>query len=294
MFFNSNKTSFIQYADIKNLYVVMGDPVGIIDDFPTLINDFIKYSKISKKNPIFYEVSKNYLSYYLDVGFHALKLGEEGHVNLKTFNLLGSERSSLRNNYNKFIKEGYTVRIIQGEDRNQLFPVLKDISDQWLKNKNSHEKSFSLGKFDLEFLQYFPIFILEKNETILAFSTVFKTKNNYLGGLDLIRYSDNAPKNTMEFLILNSIFWFQKEGYEKFSLGMAPLSDSLNIETYSLWKNLEKLVYEHGNYFYHFKGLRFFKEKFKPTWESRYLIYRDNLTLPLVLKNIFSLISNKK
>jgi len=41
-------------------------------------------------------------------------------------------------------------------------------------------------------------------------------------------------------------------------------------------------LYEHLNQFYNFKGLHTFKEKFRPRWFPRYLIYPDRASLPTV------------
>ena len=51
-------------------------------------------------------------------------------------------------------------------------------------------------------------------------------------------------------------------------------------------RNLEKglhYLYEHLNRFYNFQGLHAYKEKFRPRWESRYLVYPSLGALPDVV-----------
>ncbi|RCJ28188.1 hypothetical protein A6S26_11655 [Nostoc sp. ATCC 43529] len=41
--------------------------------------------------------------------------------------------------------------------------------------------------------------------------------------------------------------------------------------------------YEHLNRFYNFQGLHAYKEKFRPHWEPRYLVYHSLAALPDVV-----------
>lgn len=43
------------------------------------------------------------------------------------------------------------------------------------------------------------------------------------------------------------------------------------------------MAYNYGNRVYGFKGLRHYKEKFKPEWKSVYLAYRDDKNLAEIL-----------
>ena len=49
-----------------------------------------------------------------------------------------------------------------------------------------------------------------------------------------------------------------------FNLGMAPLSGVTGGPNGALWGRTGEILYEHGNVFYNFQGLRQYKEKYKP------------------------------
>lgn len=51
------------------------------------------------------------------------------------------------------------------------------------------------------------------------------------------------------------------------------------------------LLFERGEHFYNFQGLRQYKEKFDPEWHPRYLASPGGLALPRILTNIVTLIS---
>ena len=57
------------------------------------------------------------------------------------------------------------------------------------------------------------------------------------------------------------------------------------------WHRLAELVYRYGEHFYNFEGLRDFKQKFDPQWESRYLACPGGLALPAVLRDVTTLVA---
>ena len=58
-----------------------------------------------------------------------------------------------------------------------------------------------------------------------------------------------------------------------------------------LWSQFGSFVLHHGEHFYNFRGLRKYKEKFKPEWQPKYLVCRGGLVLPRILRNLLSLTS---
>ena len=56
-------------------------------------------------------------------------------------------------------------------------------------------------------------------------------------------------------------------------------------------RGLGSFLYQHGEKFYNFQGLRAYKEKFNPVWEPRYLAYPGGLALPRILADVAALIA---
>jgi phosphatidylglycerol lysyltransferase len=99
------------------------------------------------------------------------------------------------------------------------------------------------------------------------------------------------PNGLMDFLFIKLILWGQTEGYETFSLGMAPLSGFESRSLAPLWHKIAAFIYEHSERFYNFASLREYKEKLRPSWEPCYIMYSSLLPPSQVLKNLFLLIS---
>jgi phosphatidylglycerol lysyltransferase len=72
---------------------------------------------------------------------------------------------------------------------------------------------------------------------------------------------------------------------------MAPLSGFERSPIAPRWQRVGAFLYEHGEAFYGFQGLRAFKEKFAPSWEPRYLACRGGLALPRILADVSALIA---
>jgi phosphatidylglycerol lysyltransferase len=71
---------------------------------------------------------------------------------------------------------------------------------------------------------------------------------------------------------------------------MAPFSGLESRALAPLWSRVGAFMYQYGEHFYNFKGLREYKERFDPIWEPRYLASPGRLVLPRVLTNIAALI----
>ena len=95
----------------------------------------------------------------------------------------------------------------------------------------------------------------------------------------------------MDFLFVRLIEWGRERGYRWLSLGMAPLSGLEDRASAPVWNRIAGLVFEHGERFYNFQGLRQYKEKFDPVWRARYIAAPGGLALPGILADISAKIS---
>jgi phosphatidylglycerol lysyltransferase len=288
---NGDKSSFIMYGIDGRCFVSMGDPVSPQDedDAAELIISFRKLAKNHGCSAVFYEVSTDYIPQYIDAGFRIYKIGEEARVPLSGFTLEGSHWSGTRNNLKKMEKENCRFEII--EDTQSVLPELKRISDEWLEGKNTREKQFSLGCFNDDYIRKTPVAVVYKDDAIVAFANLWAGADKDELSIDLMRYGSAAPKGVMEYLFVKLILFGKESGFGYFNLGMAPLS---GIDTHSfspLWNRVASGIFNHGERFYNFKGLRSYKDKFNPQWKPKYIAVQSFFDLPSALKSIAALIS---
>jgi phosphatidylglycerol lysyltransferase len=207
----------------------------------------------------------------VDLGLTLAKLGEEARVSLDGFSLQGSHRADLRQAVSKATRSGATFEIVRRADVPAIAAELRRVSDNWIRNKSTAEKSFSLGAFSESYIAQFDCALVRVNTDIVAFANLWHAPAGGELSIDLMRYDDRAPKGIMDYLFTELMLWGTGRGYRWFSLGMAPLSGLEERPLAPLWHKLGNLVFSHGENFYNFEGLRAYKSKFEPQWEPRYL-----------------------
>jgi phosphatidylglycerol lysyltransferase len=288
---SQNGSAFIMYGIEGRSWVAMGDPVGEEEEWGELVWRFREMSDRYDGWTVFYEVGLRKLHLYLDLGLTPLKIGEEARVPLEDFSLEGGARKGLRHTYHGLQKEGCVFEVIAQADIPSLLPEFRGISDTWLAGKNTREKGFSLGFFGEDYLRRFPAGIIRKDGNVMAFANIWLGREKEELSIDLMRYLPEAPRGIMEYLFIQLMLWGKQEGYRWFNLGMAPLSGLADDALAPLWSRLGAFAFRHGEHFYNLQGLRQYKEKFGPEWESRYLASPAGLWLPRIIANIASLVS---
>jgi phosphatidylglycerol lysyltransferase len=291
LLFSPSGNAFLMYGVEGRSWVALGDPIGPEDEVTELAWHFREEADRHGAWPVFYEVGTDRLPLYIDLGLTLLKLGEAAVVPLDTFSLAGSKRKGLRRTITEVSRCGATFCVLQPEDATAVLPELKLVSDSWLDEKHTREKGFSLGRFDENYIRRFPVGVVRIGGSIVAFANLLASGDGTEISLDLMRYSPASPAGVMEYLFIELLQWGKQQGYNRFNLGMAPLSGLQNRTLAPLWNRAGALLYRHGEHFYNFRGLRQYKDKFDPLWEPRYLASPGGLALPRVLANTAALIS---
>ena len=265
----------------------MGDPVGADDEKQELIWHFRELCDLHAGWPVFYEVRRTNLHFYLDLGLTLLKIGEEARVALESFSLDGGKHKWMRYTLRRVEAEGCSFEIIESGN---VIDELRSISNSWLAEKRTREKGFSLGFFSEQYIRRCAVAVVRRGDQIVAFANLWNGAGDELS-VDLMRHLPDAPAGVMDYMFLSLILWGQKNGYRWFNLGMAPLSGLENRSLGTLWNRVGSLAYRFGENFYNFQGLRQYKEKFDPEWEPMYLASPGGLALPRILTNLTALIS---
>ncbi|MCP4240068.1 MAG: bifunctional lysylphosphatidylglycerol flippase/synthetase MprF [bacterium] len=292
LLFDDDDGAMLMYGVSERSWVAMGDPIGRPEQRQKLAWRFRELSDQHGGWPVFYEVSAEDLPTYLDLGLSLHKLGENARVRLENFSLEGSRRKSMRHTLSRCEREGCSFEVVPPEGVAPLLGRLETISNAWLREKGTREKGFSLGAFSPDYISRLPLAVVRQNGQPVAFA------NLWLGGdqgeiaPDLMRYDpETAPTSVMEYLFTQLILHGKEQGFRWFGLGMAPLSGLPENRLAPLWNRMGSLLYEHGEHFYNFQGLRQYKAKFDPEWEPRYLASPGGFTLPRVLTQVSALIS---
>jgi phosphatidylglycerol lysyltransferase len=227
----------------------------------------------------------------VDLGLSLSKLGEEARVALEAFSLEGGARADLRQTHRRAQRDGAQFAIVPREQVGAILPELRRVSDAWLAEKSGAEKGFSLGYFDARYLARFDCAVVRKGDRIVAFANIWRAGAHTELSVDLMRYCEEAPKGVIDYLLIECMLWGKALGYRWFNLGMAPLSGLEEHPLAPAWHKLGRLVTRYGENFYHFEGLRKYKEKYQPVWRPRYLAAPGGLAMAGALLDVTNLIS---
>lgn len=297
LLFSDDGEGFLMYGVEGRSWVALGDPVGPPGTRSGLAWRFLEEADRHGAWPVFYEVSAPMLPLYVELGLTLHKLGEEARVDLPAFSLEGGDRKGLRRTLKDVAREGFAFQVVPAAEVPPMLPALREASDAWLAGKSAREKGFSLGRFDERYLSHFPMAVVCEagphgaHGRIVAFANLWASAGREELSVDLMRFTPGAPRGVMDYLFTELMLWGREQGYHWFNLGMAPFSGIARRPLASNWNRLGALLYRHGEHFYNFRGLRQYKEKFDPVWESRYLASPGGLLLPRILTNVASLIS---
>jgi phosphatidylglycerol lysyltransferase len=270
MFSQSGRT-FIMYGIQGRSWIALFDPVGAPEEIGELVWRFVEEARAGGGRAVFYQISPALLSFCTDAGMRAFRLGELAVVDLGRFDLKGSRLAGLRQAVNKGVREGLEFAVLQPDEVAKELHCLRAVSDAWLDHHNAREKTFSLGAFQDDYVLSQPVAVLRKDGRTVAFATLAVTDTRYEGTVDLMRFAPDAPKGSMDFLFVRIMEHLREAGFRQFNLGMAPLSGMAQRQAAPAWDRVGTVIFEHGERFYNFKGLKAFKSKFHPRWEPRYL-----------------------
>ena len=283
--------AFLMYGVSGRSWIVMGDPVGDPAAWPDLLWQFRERVDQYGGWPAFYEIGKDHLPLYLDLGMSLTKIGEEARVSLADYSIEGPKRRDERYWERRLSKEGAVFEIVPADQVNACFADLKNVSDSWLESKSTREKGFTLGSFSRSYMRQFACAIVQINNRVVAFANIWDTDTRDELSVDLMRFAADAPRGTMDYMFVHLMLWGHEQGYRWFSLGMAPFSGLAKHRLAPLKTKLATLIYRHGEHFYNFQGLRAYKEKFSPVWSPKYLACPGGFVVPAVLLDVSTLVS---
>ena len=304
----------VNYCLTRNVAVVLGDPVCAPGAFERVTRSFLDFCQQHRWHVAFYQVYPQHLDTYRALRLRAFKMGEEAILNPQTFTLHGSALANVRTSSRRAEREGVTIQWYEGVPPIEVIQQLEQISQAWLQRKagkNAVETGFSVGRLD-ELRT-----VAERADTIATSSSsstvatprfltavamtntgapcAFMTFTPVYGcqgteaveiqgwgwTLDIMRRTSITPPGVIELLLVRTLERFHSSGATVLSLGLVAWSDTLH-ELTPLQRKLASFVTDRLHLLETHNTLFKFKQKFKPSWESRYIVTRLALALPQV------------
>lgn len=289
VYFGRSVEGVVAFRVAGGVAVVCGDPIVAPELLADLLAEFSAYCAEQGWEICVYEPQAAAIATYKALGLHALKIGEDAWINLRTWTLKGKAIADVRHAVAKIERDGVQFRLLDPDDPAYAAYWTQMQALAAAQDRGAFELQFSIGRLpatpDPE--AHYTLALSADGQALLGFCAWLPIYGENGWALDVLQRAPEAPNGTIEYVIAQALFAFQAAGAAWASLGVAPLADaSPNAEGQrNLLERGVRFLYEHPrvNELYHYKSLYFFKRKFAPVWRSVYLVYGSRLALPRII-----------
>lgn len=292
--FVDGERGFCLYRTIGPYVVVFADPVvRSVQERTAFLDAFFAFAGELDRRPVFYQISLEWIPVLHDRGYDFFKLGEEAQTHLPRITLEGHAGKMYRQVLRRAERDGVRFRVLSSDEVPVHLDELEAISNDWLRTKGLAERQFSLGFFDRAYLSRFPCAVVETREAphrIVAFANLLEGPQQQELSVDLMRHRSDGP-SVMDFLFVSLFLYGKEQGYARFNLGMAPLASVGTQRGAHARERLARVLFQRGEQWYNFQGLRAYKDKFDPEWMPRYMAYQNAWEWPVAIAYVSALIA---
>lgn len=314
-YFSNQGEGLVSYRLNSNVAMTLGDAICAPEHISRVTQSFLHYCDLNDWSPVFYQARSEYLSHYQRLGLRCFKIGEEAFLAPQTFTLTGSAMANVRTTCRRAERDGVSVRWYEGPLPEEALKDAQALSQTWLKQKEGQqgtEMGFSMGRSnELDTMassaeeiatllqtnqptsQPMPRFITGLSYTrhgdvcgMITFTPIYGMRlsiasppHGWGWSLDTMRRAPDASPGVIELLIVRAMERFREQGAEIVSLGMVAMADTHQEMTVQQTR-AANFITEHSQILESHRTLFKFKQKFHPTWESRYIVTDTMLGLP--------------
>lgn len=284
LMFSPSGASFLAYRVRGRRWIAMGEPAGLRVERRELLWSFAEMADSYGGAAVFYSVGEEVLGDLATMGLAVRKVGETAVIDTAAFSLEGRSKQNLRTAVNRAEREGAAFEVLPPGSATAVADELKAVSDAWLAMHEGTEKAFSLGRFDVAYLDLTPLAVVREGGRIVAFANLLTAPDE--AAVDLMRHHPDAPNGVMDYLFVRCAQWAKGQGLASFDLGMAPLAGLEDRRIAPVFARVGALVFDEGGALYGFQGLRSYKAKFAPDWRPRFIAAPVSTPLPLALLDV--------
>ena len=278
---------FLAYKVAAGHAIVLGDPVGPEETIEPIIRAFMEHCDQNDWRLAFHQTQPDFLPIYRRLGFRRLKIGDDAVVDLSRFTVHGRDGKKFRTKLNQMEKLG--ARFVEYDPplADEILAQAREVSDAWLRIPGRRERAFTLGQFEPDYLRSTHIAAaFDSGGAMQAFVNLIPSPVPGEATIDLMRHRPDALPGIMDYVFTMLLLALKDRGVARFSMGMAPMAGFREKEEASMEERAVHNFIQRLNFLFSYQGLRHFKAKYATSWEPRYLIYRNILSLPRVARAI--------
>ena len=284
--------SVIAVASAGRAVVALGDPAGDPAAGHDLLGAWARGCRTRDLVPVIYQASSDTVRRLRPWGWHAVQVGCEAILDPTAFDLRTPRVANLRHTVARSRRGGIRVvwssTGVAGLDDPRLTSGLIELDAAW-RRRAGPRLGFTVGRFDPDDRSRSAVAVaVAENGQPVAFIVLRPTGADGGWMLDVMRRSRDGIPGAVEACLVAAIEGLSELEVRRFSLGLAPLAGLDSVDrgfaerVLARGARLIRPVYDH-------EGLAFFKNKFGPTWEPRYLVVVHWWDLPAAVLAVLRL-----
>ncbi len=268
-------TAALAVAPVGRVEVALGDPAGEPAAAMGVLDGWLDRCHRDDLAPVVYQGSRELASRLARRGWVSVLVGREAILDPTAFDLSSPRLANLRHTVTRSRKGGISTVWsrdgIAGLGNPGIAEAIVRLDAEWRRTAGP-QMGFTVGRFDpLEAGHSAIAVALDAEERPTAFVVLRPTGSDGGWMLDVMRRARGGVPGALEACLVAAIAALGEAGVTRLSLGLAPLagldprSPSRAERWLALGARLVRPVYNH-------EGLEFFKDKFGPVWEPRFLL----------------------
>ena len=260
----------VPYVATSRALVVAGDPLCRSDLQWEALELFRNFAQ-EKNHQVFILPASERLAADAEVhGFGKLVVGTEAQFDPVTWVPRGDPGKPVRWSVNKARRGGVSAELyFPGQVRcPEVETAIAEFADRWRHERKINPLGYLVSVDPLNRVEdklFVTAWFEGKLTAFLAASPIYTREGWYLE--DIIRLK-STPAGASELLITTMLDYLRVSGCRFATLGTAPLVGVESQRDYPVIRWALRLIYQHMNRFYNFRGLHHFKSKFRPTFEE--------------------------
>ncbi len=271
-------SSVVGYRDLLGVRLSLGDVVGPANCAWAATESFLSSAAARGLSPAIVAALPQRLPFYRAFGLRPIALGAEAVVDLERFARHTIHRYEIRRYEHRFGDGAHGFAWLPPPHPAGLVDELAEVSAAWLTIPGRRERGFALGAFARASVAATPVCTLrDPDGRLLAFLSVFSSGLAGAAAVDLMRRRADAPGGAMDYLLRRTLLAARDSGLRHVSLGIAPLKGVGAAAESSRLEWALGLLSRRANWYFSFRGLHRFKDKFQPAWQPRYLVCRTGV-----------------
>ncbi len=276
---------YIAYKVSGKTLIAVAQPVCDPKDIYAMVCGFREFGQKQKKRTVFFGTGEAQQEIMRNTGYNSAKAAIDSALGVKNFTTSGNKMENVRRGYKKGVKAGLEFIEHDLTFNGNVKSECEQIYDKWLTAKDTPAIEFIFGHLDWPHKWGKRCFLArsaERIEGFLVYETVPASGRWYL---DLSPSRSDAVQGTMDFLMVESIEQFKKEGVDVIYTGMVPnmgFADEVEDVTLPVKRALDHIVANFDRY-YPVSSEKFFKNKYRPLWEPLYFHWQGQIGTTLAV-----------